>query len=84
MKQEALKVTNNSYLLPSEPRRISFLGFVFVGKICTVLETDSIVTNCKEIELEVLEFKLNPNFFLNKFFSDCNNYCAIYIICHLQ
>lgn len=36
----------DSYLFPSDPNKISFLGFVFVGSICTVLETDSTVTTC--------------------------------------
>lgn len=36
----------DSYLFPSDPNKISFLGLVFVGSICTVLETDSTVTTC--------------------------------------
>ena len=43
------KESKEYYLLPSLPLKTSFLGLVLVGSICTVLETDSMVTICPAV-----------------------------------
>lgn len=49
-------MNKNTYILPSDPRKTNFFGFVFVGRTLTWLSTDAMVIYCSTPGMAMLVF----------------------------